>query len=80
MAVTCKNCELAPVVCQISLNGLELIYCQDCVDAVVLANHRVHETHPLLPEPGDPEFLNATEKRLQELIDSGDWKKPKEKE
>lgn len=79
MAVTCKNCELAPVVCQIATNPLEMIYCQDCVNAVVAANHRVHELDPPCPELGDVILLDATEKRLKNLVDRGEWKPPEEK-
>jgi len=72
MAVTCQACELAPVVCQFSTNGLELIYCEDCVDVTVRAFHNVHELNEL--DPSDVAFLNETEQRLQDLVDRGEWK------
>jgi len=68
------NCELAPVVCRISTKSLETVYCQDCIDALALANHRVHKLEPPEPEKGDLELLDRTEARLKKLIDSGDWK------
>jgi len=74
MAVTCKHCQLAPVICSFSANGLEQLYCRDCLREVVLANDRVHETEPPCPEPGDLDLLDATEARLQKLIDNGEWK------
>lgn len=72
MSVTCKCCELAPVVCQFSINGLELIYCESCLDAVVTATRNVYEQNE--SDPGDLVLLDETERRLQDLMERGEWK------
>ena len=72
MSVTCKRCALAPVACTFSKNGLELIYCDDCLGEVIRACDRVHGSEPC-PEDGDMEILDVAEEHLQELVDSGEW-------
>jgi hypothetical protein len=72
MAVTCKSCELSPVVCQFSSNGLELIYCESCIEAVIMATHNVYELNE--SDPSDLALLDEAERRLQDLVDKGEWK------
>jgi hypothetical protein len=72
MAVTCNNCQLAPVVCQISKSVLETVYCYSCLEALVRASIRVYEQKVL--DSGDLELLGATERLLKKLRDSGEWK------
>lgn len=63
---------MAPVVCSFSTNGLEMIYCQECVDSVVVAHHNVYELNET--DPADLALLDDTELRLQKLVDAGEWK------
>jgi hypothetical protein len=78
MSVTCRCCELAPVVCQISANGLEQIYCEDCVAAVVQAHNNVYVMNET--DPADLALLDQTERHLQRLVDNGEWKPEEKKE
>lgn len=71
MTVTCKNCGLAPVVCQFSTNGLELICCSDCMEAIVKATHNVYTLNET--DPADLALLGETERQLQALVARGEW-------
>ena len=72
MAVTCKNCELAPVVCQIAVNPLEQLYCESCVAAIAGATRNVYDVGEA--DPADLALIDAAEAELQKLVDKGEWK------